>query len=155
MKLHPDLSEFLESLNRAEVRYLVVGGYAVAAHGHVRYTKDLDVWLESSRANAARVLTALQAFGLGSLDITVDDLCEQGMVIQLGNDPARIDLLTSVSGLDFAFAYPRRIDVFLGEVAVAVPCREDLASNKRASGRARDLADLDDLGLPLSDPRNA
>ena len=153
MKLHRDLKEFLQLLNEAEVRYLIVGGYAVAAHGHVRYTKDLDVWLESERANANRMMDVLRKFGFESLDIAAEDFLEPGQTIQLGHEPARIDLLTSVSGLEFGPSFRRRIETVLDDVSVSVPCREDLKKNKLASGRLRDLADVDDLGFDLPKDR--
>ena len=149
MKLHRDLREFLRLLNAADVRYLVVGGYAVAAHGHVRYTKDLDIWLEASRPNAARVVKVLHDFGFAALEIGEDDLAQTGKMLQLGYDPARIDLLTSVSGLEFETAFERRTETTLDDVPIGIPCREDLKRNKLATGRLRDLADIEDLGFDL------
>ena len=149
MKLHRDLHEFLRLLNAADVRYLVVGGYAVAAHGHVRYTKDLDVWLEATRQNAGRMIKALHDFGFATLEISEDDLAQTGKVFQLGYDPARIDLLTSVSGLEFKAAFERRTQTTLDDVPIGIPCREDLKRNKLATGRLRDLADIEDLGFDL------
>ncbi len=149
MKLHHDLHEFLLLLNAAEVRYLIVGGYAVAAHGHVRYTKDLDIWLDTDIENAKRVIGVLKDFGFESLEVGVEDLAQQGMMFQLGYEPARIDLLTSVSGLEFPLAYERRTETTLDGVPVSVPAREDLKRNKLATGRTRDLADVDDLGFDV------
>lgn len=154
MKLHRDLSEFLRLLNAADVRYLIVGGYAVAAHGHVRYTKDLDIWLDASRANAERVIKVLKDFGVGSLDISERDLQEAGQVVQIGYDPARIDLMTSVSGLEFDSTFDRRTETQLDDVPIGIPCREDLKKNKLATGRLRDLADLEDLGFELPTTKN-
>lgn len=149
MKLHRDLREFLQLLNAADVRYLIVGGYAVAAHGHVRYTKDLDIWLAADAENAQRVVGVLKDFGFDSLDVGVDDLSQQGQMFQLGYEPARIDLLTGVSGLEFPAAYERRTETTLDDVPVSVLTREDLKRNKLATGRLRDLADIDDLGFDL------
>ncbi len=154
MKLHRDLNEFLRLLNAADVRYLIVGGYAVAAHGHVRYTRDLDVWLDASRANAARVVAVLSDFGFKSLAINESDLQEPGQVVQIGYDPARIDLMTSVSGLEFDSAFERRIETELDDIPIGIPCREDLMKNKLATGRLRDLADLQDLGFDLPTTKN-
>ena len=136
-------------MNAADVRYLIVGGYAVAAHGHVRYTKDLDVWLDASRENAARVVGVLEDFGFRSLEITESDLREPGQVVQIGYDPARIDLMTSVSGLEFDAAFEARLETELDDIPIGIPCREDLKKNKLATGRMRDLADLEDLGFDL------
>ncbi len=97
MDLTTDFKEFVELLNKHEVRYLVVGGYAVAVYGHPRYTKDLDIWIEASNKNSDRLLVALNEFGFGSLDLNRHDFLEPGWIVQLGNPPNRIDLLTSVS----------------------------------------------------------
>ena len=94
-----DFSEFVSLLNAHGVEYLVVGGYALAAHGHPRFTGDLDIWLQQSKANASRVLDALRAFGFGSLDISVSGLLKPDGVVQLGYPPGRIDLLTSIDGV--------------------------------------------------------
>ena len=94
-----DFKEFIESLNANQVRYLVIGGYAVALHGHPRYTKDLDVWVECSPDNALALLKALGQFGMGSLGLTVDDFLVPDQVVQLGYPPNRIDILMVVSGI--------------------------------------------------------
>ena len=99
--LSRDFREFIESLNANSVRYLVVGGYAVALHGYPRYTKDLDVWIEPTAQNAQNVLNALTAFGFDSLDISTGDFLEENTIIQLGYPPNRIDLMTTLSGLKF------------------------------------------------------
>ncbi len=95
--LSKDFKEFIESLNANRVRYLVVGGYAVALHGYPRYTKDLDVWIEPTAQNAQNVLNALTEFGFGSLDINTGDFLEDNTIIQLGHPPNRIDLMTTLS----------------------------------------------------------
>ena len=105
MIISPDFKEFITLLNTHNVRYLVVGGYAVAFHGHPRYTKDIDIWLERTLENAARLLAALDAFGFGSLGLKVEDFLQPGYTIQLGYPPNRIDLLTSLSELDFSSCY--------------------------------------------------
>ncbi len=103
--LNQDFKEFIQSLNDNGVRYLVVGGYAVALHGHPRYTKDPDVWIEMSPANAARMIKALDDFGFGSLGLKEEDFLVADQVIQLGQPPSRIDLLVTVSGVDFTTCY--------------------------------------------------
>ena len=145
MQLSRDLREFLACLNAEGVRYLVVGGYAVAVHGHPRYTKDLDVWIEATPTNAAKVLHALEAFGFGSLDIAVEDFATPGMVVQLGHPPQRIDLLTSADGVDFAECHASRVEFTLDDQTVPFINLANLRKNKIASGRPRDLADHDDL----------
>ena len=99
--LSKDFKEFIELLNENNVKYLVVGGYAVALHGHPRYTKDLDVWIELSPDNAGRVLQALEKFGFGSLDLKPNDFLEANQIIQLGYPPNRIDILTTLTDLKF------------------------------------------------------
>jgi len=145
--LSRDFKEFIESLNANNVRYLVVGGYAVALHGYVRYTKDLDVWIEPKIQNANNVLNALTAFGFGSLDITADDFLEEGNIIQLGYPPNRIDLITSLKGLMFENCYPERVQVEIQGVLIDFIDIENLKTNKKATGRPQDLADLENLTI--------
>lgn len=138
--------DFLVSLfERHGVRFVVVGGYAVAAHGHPRYTKDINLWVEPAADNAVRVVAAINEFGFGGLGLTVDDFTEPDMVVQLGHEPGRVDLLTSVSGLVFAEVYPRRIAATFGTTVLPVLDRASLIANKRASGRPQDLADVAQL----------
>lgn len=143
--LNQDFREFVASLNASGVRYLVVGGYAVALHGHPRYTKDIDVWLEATPENAARVLVALDAFGFASSGIAQADFLIPDQIIQLGYPPNRIDLLTSLSGVDFADCYPARVQVDIDGVPVAFIDLENLKKNKRAAARTQDIADLENL----------
>ena len=145
--LSRDFKEFIESLNASNVRYLVVGGYAVALHGYVRYTKDLDVWIEPKLQNANNVLSALTAFGFGSLDITADDFLEEGNIIQLGYPPNRIDLITSLKALMFENCYPERVQVEIQGVLIDFIDIENLKTNKKATGRPQDLADLENLTI--------
>ena len=137
-----DFQDLLALLDQHGVRFVVVGGYAVAAHGHPRYTKDLDIWVEPTTDNAARIVAALDEFGFGSLGLTPDDFSEPGVVVQLGREPGRIDLLTGVSGLVFAEAYPQRVTATFGTSRVPILDRASLIANKRASGRPQDLADV-------------
>ena len=136
-----DFREFIECCVAHEVRFLIVGGYALAAHGHPRATKDLDVWLWPDAANAERIIEALDEFGFGSLPLTRADFLEPETVIQLGYPPLRIDLLTSISGVTFADCWPRRIGVDIGGIEAGFIALEDLIANKLASGRPQDLVD--------------
>ena len=145
MQLGPDLRAFLACLNAEDVRYLVVGGYAVAAHGHPRYTKDLDVWLDASPANAERLLTALTRFGFAGLGLQANDFTTPGSVVQLGYPPQRIDLMTTADGVDFETCYAARCELELDSLSIPFIDLANLRKNKQASGRPRDLADLDDL----------
>jgi hypothetical protein len=142
---NPDFKEFIESLNANHVRYLVIGGYAVAFHGHPRYTKDLDIWVERNRENAQALLHALAQFGMGSLGLTEDDFLEPDQVVQLGYPPNRIDILSSVSGVNFVDCYPQHVTTSLEGVEVNFIDLENLKKNKKASGRMQDLADLENL----------
>lgn len=143
--LNPDFREFIESLNDNGVRYLVVGGYAVAFHGHPRYTKDFDVWIEMSEENAARMVAALEQFGFGSLGLTAADFLVPDQIIQLGYPPNRIDILTTLPGVEFSECYPSRIVVDIDGLPVNFIDLENLKRTKRASGRLQDLADLEYL----------
>ncbi|QDG52522.1 hypothetical protein FIV42_17810 [Persicimonas caeni] len=145
MKISPDFREFIACANVRDVRFLIVGGYAVAYHGHPRYTKDLGVWVEPSAENARRLLLALEDFGFGALELKVEDFLEPDQIIQLGYPPLRIDLLTSVSGLSFDECFPNRQNVKIEEVEVPFIGLDDLKKNKQASGRHQDLADLENL----------
>lgn len=140
-----DFQEFIAALNDQAVRYLVIGGYAVAFHGEPRYTKDLDIWIQLSPENAARLIRALDAFGFGSLNLTVEDFLTPDEVIQLGYPPNRIDLLVSLQGVDFETCYASRVETVMDGVLVNFIDRENLKRNKQATGRLQDLADLDVL----------
>ena len=143
--LNQDFREFIRSLNDKQVRYLVIGGYAVALHGHPRYTKDLDVWVERSHQNAEKIVKALEQFGFGSLGIRVDDFLVPDQVIQFGNPPNRIDLLVTIPGVDFSVCYESRVQVDIEGVSVDFIDLNNLKRNKQASGRMQDLADLENL----------
>jgi hypothetical protein len=143
--LNPDFREFVQSLNASQAHYLVVGGYAVAFHGHPRYTKDMDVWIESSSENAAKVVAALDKFGFGSLGLHATDFLMPNQIIQLGYPPNRIDLLTTLSGVDFMSCYVARVVVDVEGVSVTFIDLDNLRKNKKASGRLQDLADLENL----------
>ncbi len=145
MILSPDFREFVQSLNDNGVRYLVVGGYAVALHGHPRYTKDLDIWLWLDRDNATSVLAALEQFGFGALGLQPEDFLVADQIIQLGYPPNRIDLLTTLPGVEFAPCYAARVVVEIDGVAVNFIDLQNLRKNKQASGRFQDLADLENL----------
>lgn len=142
--LNRDFKEFAESLNARGVEYLVVGGYALAAHGHPRYTGDIDFWVRPSTDNLARLLDALKDFGFGSLGLSASDF-DANTVVQLGQPPRRIDLLTSIDGVNFDACFARREQVELAGVRLNIIGLDDFKTNKRASGRLKDLADLESL----------
>ena len=145
MKLSRDFKEFIECLNARDVRYLVIGGYAVAHHGRPRYTKDLDVWVEATPKMAPRTLRALLAFGAPAELIQESDFAKPAITAQLGVPPNRIDILTAVSGVEFAEAWQRRAQSEYGGIPIWVIGREDLRRNKLASGRKQDLLDVEKL----------
>jgi len=144
-----DFRDLLTAMNDAGVRFLVVGAHALAAHGVPRVTGDLDLWVEPTAANAGRVWRALAVFGapLTSLDVDEADFARPDQVIQLGLAPFRIDILTSISGVDFSPAWTGRLGGTLFGVPVSFLGREAFIQNKRASGRPKDLDDLRSLGL--------
>jgi len=147
MELNRDFREFIACFEAHDVKFLVIGGYAVAAHGHPRYTKDLDVWVRVDPVNAERVIRALDDFGFGGLGLVVEDFLADDVVVQLGREPQRIDLLTFVSGVEFDDAYANHVSIEMSGVELPVIGRAELRRNKLATGRLRDLADLEDLGL--------
>jgi len=146
MRLPKDLREFVASLNSTGAEFLVVGGFALAFHGVPRYTGDIDLLVGTSAENARRLHQALAAFGFGSLGLSPEDFTRPGRVIQLGLPPNRIDLLTSIDGVDFEAAWRGRAPGELDGLPVQFIGREDLIQNKRAAGRTQDLADLEALG---------
>jgi len=144
--LNEDFLELLSELNAAEARFLVVGAYAVGVHGHPRATKDLDVWIEATPDNAARVLAALQRFGAPLGDLREEDFSVPGTGFKMGIPPRRIDILTQVSGVAFPEAWPRRVEAEFSEsVRCGVIGFHDLLANKRAAGRPQDIADVSAL----------
>ena len=145
MNLNQDFQEFVKLFVAHEVEFLIVGGYALAAHGHPRYTKDLDVWVWLGSENAQRILAAIEEFGFGGLGLTAADFQEPDVMVQLGREPQRIDILTYASGLQFSDAYKNRVYVTIGNVDVPFISVDDLRTNKMATGRPRDLADVADL----------
>ncbi len=145
MVLNQDFKEFIQSLNDNGVRYLVVGGYAVALHGYPRYTKDIDIWVEMTPENGNRILKALDQFGFGSLDVKASDFTVPDQLLKLGYPPRRIDVLTTLPGVGFSECYSSRTIVEIDGVSVNFIDLENLKKNKRATGRHQDLADLENL----------
>ena len=146
--LNKDFKEFAELLNSTGVEYLIVGGYALAAHGHPRYTGDLDIWIRPNDGNIDSLLDVLARFGFGSLGLTRDDFLQPGAIVQLGDPPSRIDLLTAIDGVEFDLCQARRVVMTISGVDLPIIGLDEFRANKRASGRAKDLADLESLGSP-------
>lgn len=149
--LNRDYVEMLSALSDAGAEYLVVGAHALAAHGVPRATGDLDLWVRPTPENAQRVWRALETFGAPLHDLTLEDLSRPEVVFQIGIVPRRIDLLTSITGVSFEEAWDNRAFVEIREMEVPVLGRSELVRNKRAVGRARDLADIEELGEVTED----
>jgi hypothetical protein len=143
--LPPEFREFLESLNSNKVEYLLLGGYSVIYYGYVRSTGDIDFWIKVSRKNAARVSKALVDYGFDPTHVAPQLFLRKKKVFRTGNPPFRIDLLTDVSGLDFDECYAKRTVAEIDGIPVNVIGLKDLKKNKKASGRLKDLDDLENL----------
>ena len=146
MDTHPAFRDLLESFNRHEVDYVIVGGYALAFHGAPRFTGDMDIFVRPDPRNAQRILDALADFGFASPDLAVEDFVALDKVVQLGVAPVRVDLLTSVTAVTWEEAQSGRACGTYGDVPVHYIGREQFIANKRACGRKKDLADLEALG---------
>jgi hypothetical protein len=140
--LNRDFREIISAFNDGAVDYLVVGAYAVAAHGLPRATGDIDLWIRPTAENAQRTWRALAAFGAPMDRVSVDDLCVPDMILQFGVVPDRIDVLTSIEGVEFGEAWDERIVVPMDGISVKVIGRDLLLRNKRAVGRPQDIADV-------------
>ena len=145
MILNPDFKEFIQLLNANEVRYLVIGGYAVAFHGHPRYTKDIDILIWAHPSNAERVVDTLRDFGFESLGLAVDDFLDEETVIQLGYAPNRIYLIMGAPGVEFETCYENRVEEEIEGISISFIDLENLKKAKSASGRLQDLADVENL----------
>lgn len=141
--MNQDFRELLSEFNAQGVEYLVVGAHALAAHGHVRATKDLDVWVRPDPENGLRVLAALTEFGAPLHGLTQQDLTTPGLIFQMGVAPVRIDILTAIDGVGFEEAWLQRVETSFAGEATQVLSRQHLIRNKRAAGRTQDLADIE------------
>lgn len=150
IRLPPDFKEFLKLLDSEKVEYLIVGGYAVGYHGYPRATGDIDIWVSSKRDNAQRLVHALGLFGFNEKNLSVEPFIKEQSIVRMGVPPVRIDLLTSISGVSFEDCYANRVEGDLDGVKVSLISLENLRQNKIASGRAKDLGDLE--CLPSSPP---
>jgi len=141
MKAEKDFVAFIELLNSHKVRYLIIGGYAYSYHAEPRFTKDIDFFIDRSKANSERLTAALGDFGFADLGLRADDFRQAGRLIQLGYAPLRIDIATSISGVDFSACWKKKVmGRFGGQIAYFIS-RRDLIKNKTASGRPQDLLD--------------
>jgi hypothetical protein len=147
--LNRDYNDMLSALSAEGAEFLIVGGYAVGAHGYPRATGDIDIWVRPTAENAGRVMRALKRFGAALLDLTEADLAAADTIFQIGLPPSRIDVLTSISGVTFEQAWASRVIVAVEGLGVPVIGREHLVRNKVSSGRPKDLADLAAFGEPV------
>ncbi len=146
MEAQSDFKELLALFNAHQVEYMIVGAYALAFHGAPRYTGDLDLLVKPDRENAQKILKALQQFGFGSVDLTVEDFTTKERVVQLGVSPVRVDFLTSITGVEWEQAVSHRVPGTFGEVPTFFIGLDDFVLNKKACGRHKDLADVEVLG---------
>jgi predicted nucleotidyltransferase len=144
-QLTPDFRDFLSLLNSEQIEYLVIGGYAVGHYGYVRYTKDMDVWVAVGPANLDRLRAALQRFGFSPQSLPDPLFQPPRTVLRFGRPPNRIEVLSAISGVEFAECYSRRETVETEGLRISVINREDLIANKRASARPQDIADVDKI----------
>jgi len=145
MKINSDFKDLLRDLSEAGVRYLIVGGYAVMVYTEPRYTKDLDLWIEPTEPNAQKLFIALAQFGAPTKDIRPRDFTEPDVFFQIGIEPVRVDIMTSIPGLDFALAWEHKVIVDFGGESAPVLCLEDVLKSKVAAGRTRDRLDVKKL----------
>jgi len=145
MIFEQDFIDFIELLNSHDVEYMVVGAHALAFHGRPRHTGDLDIWIRPSEGNAERILLVLKDFGFGSLRLGKEDFLKENYVTQLGYPPLRIDILNSISGVDFEDAYKGRIIGEHEDLQISFINISDFIANKQATGRAKDIGDIDAL----------
>ena len=140
-----DFREFIQLLNEHDVAYVIVGGYALAVHGYVRYTGDLDVFVALTPDNAAKTLRAFHAFGLNTPDLNTELLLEEGNIIRVGAEPMRLEILNKISGVDFEECYHNRRTITIDDVPVNFVGYQELLKNKRATGRDKDRVDVAEL----------
>jgi len=149
MEIQSDFKELLELFNSHKVEYLITSAYALAFHGAPRYTGDIDLYIKPDSSNASRIVKALDQFGFGNLGLKSEDFTTPGQIIQLGIPPARIDIITSISGVSWEEAETGKIAGSCGGIPVYFIGREQFIANKQATGRKKDLADLESLGEKL------
>ncbi|MCP4309731.1 MAG: nucleotidyltransferase family protein [Bacteroidetes bacterium] len=146
MEVQKDFKEFLALLNAHEVDFMIVGGYALAYHGAPRYTGDIDVFIKSDSKNAQRIIKVLEEFGFSSLELSSADFQKKDRVVQLGLPPVRIDIITSISGVSWEQADASKEPGMYGDVPVFYIGKNQYVANKKATGRPKDIADIEALG---------
>lgn len=152
MRIEEDFKELLKLFNKHKVKYCIIGAFALGFHARPRYTKDLDILIEPTVENGRKIVNALKEFGFGGLKLAAEDFCQEGRFIQLGYEPVRIDLITSVQGLDFQNIWKHRVKGNYGQQAVFFIGLDELIKSKEIAGRKQDIADLEKL-FPLKKKR--
>lgn len=149
--MNSDFKDLLSAFAKAEVRYLIIGGYAVSKHSEPRYTKDLDIWIDNSKENAERVFSALKSFGAPLHDVSVDDFSVPTLVYQIGIEPSRIDILMGLTDMSFEECWQRRETASVAEIPIEFISLNDLIDNKMRAGRPQDLIDVEKLQKKVGD----
>lgn len=145
MTLEKDFEDFVALLNKHQVNYMIVGGYALAFHGKPRHTGDLDIWIDISEDNAEKMTAVIADFGMKSLGITSDDFLQKGIITQIGHPPLRIDILNEIDGVYFQDAYINKLIIDIDGLIINYIGLDDLIKNKQSSGRSQDLTDVKTL----------
>ena len=140
--LNPDFKDMLSCLKDAEVEFVIVGAYALAAHGFPRATGDIDIWVRNSSENAQKIMSALKKFSAPTSNISEEDFTSPDMVVQIGVEPCRIDLLTRISGVEFDAAWRNKVSITIDDLEIYVLSKADLLKNKSATGRDKDQGDI-------------
>jgi len=145
MTLDKDFEDFVFLLNKYDVNYMIIGGYALAFHGRPRHTGDLDIWIDISEENAQKMFGVINEFGLASLGLQADDFLQKGIITQIGYPPLRIDILNEIDGVEFNDAYNNKLIIDIDGLPISYISLDDLIKNKQVSGRQRDLSDVSEL----------
>ena len=145
LELPTDFKEFLNLLRANDVEYLLIGAYAVGYHGYPRATQDLDIWISATKHNAERVVTTLKEFGFDAPELTTDLILRPNNIVRMGEEPIRIEIMNDASGVEFGDCYSNRVTDTIDGIEVKLISLEHLKKNKKASGRLKDLADLENL----------
>jgi len=145
IQLPPDFKDFLKLLKEHEVRYLLIGGYAVSYHGYIRATGDMDIWIAIYPDNAHKIVAVLKAFGFDHPELNEDLFLHENKILRMGVPPVRLEITTSISGVQFDECYQARVVDMLDDIEVSLIDLENLKKNKRASGRPKDLVDFQKL----------
>jgi len=145
MRVEKDFEEFIELLNKNNIEYVIIGAYAFGLYARPRNTGDIDIFINRTKKNAGLIINVLKEFGFNLSDIKEDDFLKEGRVVQLGVSPVRIDLLNSIDGVEFIQVYKKKNVASFGSEKANFISKEDLIRNKKASGRPKDLADLEEL----------